>query len=56
MLCEKFIGTRSYTHIVEPLTEVPGQRLKPLRDALDRLVQGEPIQYVTGEAFFYGSM
>ena len=54
MLCEKFIGTRSYTHIVEPLTEVPGQRLKPLRAALARLVKGEPIQYVTGEAFFYG--
>lgn len=54
MLCEKFIGTRNYTHIVEPLTEIPEQRLKPLQDALGRLVQGEPIQYVTGEAEFYG--
>lgn len=54
MLCEKFIGTKNYTHIVEPATEIPGQRLQPLQSALGRLVRGEPIQYVTGEAEFYG--
>lgn len=54
MLCEKFIGTRNYTHIVKPMTEIPEGGLQTLQAALGRLVLGEPIQYVTGEAEFYG--
>lgn len=54
MLCEKRLGTKSYTHIVEPSTQVPDDQLPVLRGLLARMIAGEPIQYVLGEADFYG--
>ena len=54
ILCGSIIGTKSYTHIVEPRTEVPEAAMGRLRDALARLSGGEPLQYVTGKAEFYG--
>lgn len=52
MLCEALLGTRSYTHIVEPAFTVDPLREGPLREALSRLVAGEPVQYVLGKALF----
>ena len=54
MLCAEKLGTTSYTHIVEPQTRVPDDRLAELEEDLRRLAGGEPIQYVLGVAEFCG--
>lgn len=54
MLCEDRIGTKSYTHLVEPEYAIRDKNLEPLMAALDRLAAGEPIQYVTGKTEFCG--
>lgn len=54
LLCSHFLGTKSYTHITEPQTIIPENRLEQLQGALDRLLAAEPLQYVTGTAPFYG--
>ena len=54
MLCEETIGTRNYTHIVEPQYKIDPKGEKALKDGLSRLEKGEPIQYVTGRAEFCG--
>ena len=53
-LCEDSLGVRSYTHIMEPLTEIDPSRLPGLQSALSRLRSGEPLQYVQGYADFCG--
>ena len=50
MLCAEIIGTKSYTHIVEPQYEIDKKGEEPLARALARLETGEPIQYVLGKA------
>lgn len=54
MLCEDMLGTKSYTHIVEPQYEIPSDMEGALEEALGRLEKGEPVQYVTGKAAFSG--
>ena len=54
MLCEEMIGTKSYTHIVEPQYQIDKKGEQPLAEALVRLQAGEPIQYVIGRAEFAG--
>ena len=54
MLCEERLGTRSYTHIIEPATQIDPSRLPSLLEDLERLSKGEPIQYVLGYAYFRG--
>lgn len=54
MLCGHVIGTKSYTHIVEPQFQIPAKGVEPLRAGLERLKAGEPIQYVTGKVEFCG--
>lgn len=54
ILCEERLGVRSYTHVVEPLYEVPDPALQGLRDDVCRLLAAEPLQYVLGFADFYG--
>lgn len=54
MLCEEKLGVKSYTHVVEPQTEVPPEYLAELEDDVRRLSEGEPVQYVLGFAEFYG--
>ena len=54
MLCEAVIGTKSYTHIVDPQYEIDKKGAQPLADAMVRLQAGEPIQYVIGKAEFCG--
>lgn len=53
-LCEEKLGVRSYTHIVEPATEVPAGRLEELEGLVARLAAGEPLQYVLGYEEFLG--
>ncbi|MBO8444483.1 MAG: peptide chain release factor N(5)-glutamine methyltransferase [Bacteroidetes bacterium] len=53
-LCEDVLGTKNYTHIVEPDTEVDRKRQPQLEEMLARLADGEPLQYVTGHAEFCG--
>lgn len=54
MLCEELIGTKSYTHIVEPQYQIDKKWVQPLAEAMLRLQSGEPIQYVIGKAEFCG--
>jgi len=54
MLCEEKLGTKNYTHIIEPQTAIPAGREAELCGDLDRLCAGEPIQYVLGVAEFCG--
>ena len=51
---EHFVGTKRHTHIVEPQYEVSGEALEGVLIAFERLAAGEPLQYVTGNAYFYG--
>ena len=51
---EHILGTRRYTHIVEPSYQVAGSDLSKVLDAFSRMACGEPLQYVTGQACFYG--
>jgi len=54
MLCEEIIGTKNYTHIVEPQYQIDKKGETPLAEALVRLQAGEPIQYVIGRTEFAG--
>ncbi len=53
-LCSELIGTESYTHIVEPQFEISSELLPGLLAARDRLLAGEPLQYITGVQEFCG--
>ena len=55
MLCEELIGTKSYTHIVEPQYQIDKKWTQPLAEAMVRLQSGEPIQYVIGKTEFCGN-
>lgn len=54
MLCESVLGTRSYTHIVEPDFVVNQSKEAVLDAALTRLCAGEPVQHVLGHTEFCG--
>lgn len=51
---EYAFGTKKYTHIIDPGYEIPEDGIAQARQAFDRMASGEPLQYVTGEAYFYG--
>ncbi|MCR4860398.1 MAG: peptide chain release factor N(5)-glutamine methyltransferase [Bacteroidales bacterium] len=52
MLCEEKLGVKDYTHIIEPQTKVPPRMEEELERDLQRLCEGEPIQYVLGVTEF----
>ena len=54
MLCEELIGTKNYTHIVEPEYKINEKAIPGLKADMERLSGGEPIQYVIGRADFCG--
>jgi len=56
MLCEHIVGTKSYTHIVEPKYAIDRKFEKPLQEGMTRLIAGEPIQYVVGTVEFCGRL
>ena len=51
---EHQLGTKRHTHIIEPEYEVPEEAASAALAAFDRMAAGEPLQYVTGVADFYG--
>lgn len=51
---EHHIGTRRHTHIVEPGYEVSEEDVCKAVSAFERMASGEPLQYVTEKADFYG--
>ena len=51
---EHLLGTKRHTHIVEPAYEVTEEKTLQAVVAFDRMAAGEPMQYVTGAADFYG--
>lgn len=54
ILCEDRLGTKNYTHIVEPGYTIDPKKLPSLEEDLARLTKGEPVQYVIGKSEFYG--
>ena len=48
------LGIQRHTHIIEPSFEIPSDRLPEIISAVDRMAVGEPVQYIIGEACFYG--
>lgn len=48
------LGIQRHTHIIEPSFEVPSDRIEEIMSAVDRMAAGEPLQYIIGEASFYG--
>lgn len=54
VLLEHQIGTKRHTHIVEPGYEVKDEDASAAMGAFGRIASGEPLQYVTGVADFYG--
>lgn len=54
ILLERLLGTRRYTHITDPAFEVSDADSVQVLSSFRRLAAGEPIQYVTGIADFYG--
>ena len=51
---EEAIGTKKHTHIVEPEYEVIPEKAEAILKNFNRMAAGEPLQYVTGKAWFYG--
>ncbi len=54
LLTEFRLGVKSYTHIIEPETMISTGDEVQLSEDITRLLGGEPIQYILGEADFYG--
>lgn len=52
-LCDT-LGIRRHTHILEPDYEVTQEQSDAALKAFERMASGEPLQYVTGKAPFYG--
>ena len=48
------LGIQRHTHIIEPSFKVPSDRIEEIMSAVDRMAAGEPLQYIIGEASFYG--
>ena len=48
------LGIKRHTHIMEPGLNVCEDRVSEVMSAFVRMAGGEPMQYVTGEAYFYG--
>ncbi|MBO6247783.1 MAG: peptide chain release factor N(5)-glutamine methyltransferase, partial [Bacteroidales bacterium] len=54
LLCSDRLGTSRYTHITDPGYTISPDCVGRLSDDLERLANGEPIQYVLGHEEFCG--
>lgn len=48
------LGLQPYTHILQPQFMVTGEDVLLVMGSVERLAKEEPLQYVTGQAWFYG--
>ena len=51
---EHRLGITRHTHIIEPGYKVEESDVAGIRSDFARMASGEPLQYVTGKAWFYG--
>ena len=51
---EHRLGTKRHTHVMEPDHHVPDDAASAILAAFERMAAGEPLQYVSGVADFYG--
>lgn len=51
---EDVFGTKRHKHIVEPDYALPAEAVTKVLTDFERMATGEPLQYVTGKACFYG--
>ena len=51
---EDTFGIKRHTHILEPDYRLSDESVHPAMSAFARMAAGEPLQYVTGKAYFYG--
>lgn len=51
---EEAFSTRRHTHILEPDYSLPDDSAATALSAFERMATGEPLQYITGKAYFYG--
>lgn len=51
---EETLGIKRYTPIVAPEYDVVPEEAQVILNDFDRLAAGEPLQYITGKAYFYG--
>ena len=51
---EDVFGTKRHTHILEPDYSLSDDAAARAQVAFDRMAAGEPLQYITGKAYFYG--
>jgi len=51
---ESSIGTKRYTHIIEPEYQVEDVMAERCLGDFRRMASGEPLQYVTGKSYFFG--
>lgn len=53
-LCGDFLGTERFEHVINPDYPISMKDEARLEEAMRRLENMEPLQYVTGKAYFYG--
>lgn len=51
---EYVLGTKRHTHIIEPQFIVSEDKVAEAFASFERMAAGEPLQYITGKAYFYG--
>ncbi len=54
LLFEHFFKTDKTRVIINDPLSISGKKWEQFKDAVDRLMNYEPVQYITGEAFFMG--
>lgn len=54
LLCTDYLGLRSHAWLIEPDKELEGELLSRATAAASRLLECEPVQYITGWTDFYG--
>ena len=53
-LCGDFLGTERFEHVINPDYPISMENETRLEEAMRRLENMEPLQYVAGKAYFYG--